>query len=155
MLPTVKLNIRLVQASQPEPDRTHTMRVRRSAMEIQEALRIMRALADGVDPETGEALAADAVYQNPPVVRAFHCAVSALEHVQERERSKRTPPANAGKSWSRAEDQQVCEELRRGIDFNQIAKTHNRTIGSIIARLVKLGKIGPNTPLDMFDPKVA
>ena len=67
----------------------------------------------------------------------------------------RRQPANAGKSWSRAEDEQVCEELRRGIDFHQIAKTHNRTIGSIIARLVKLGKIGPNTPLDMFGPKVA
>jgi hypothetical protein len=62
---------------------------------------------------------------------------------------------SAGRSWSRAEDAQVCEELRRGIDFHQIAKTHNRTIGSIIARLVKLGEIGPNTPLDMFGAKVA
>jgi hypothetical protein len=124
-------------------------------MEIQEALRIMRALADGVNPGTGEALVADAVYQDAPVVRAFHRAVSALEYLQERERSRKTPPANAGKSWSRAEDQQVCEELRRGIDFHQIAKTHNRTIGSIVARLVKLGQMGPNTPLDMFDPKVA
>jgi hypothetical protein len=124
-------------------------------MEIQEALRIMRALADGVNPASGEELKAEAVYQDLPIVRAFHRAVGALEYVQERERSKKTPPANAGKSWSRAEDQQVCEELRQGIDFHQIAKTHNRSIGSVIARLVKLGKIGPNTPLDMFDPKVA
>ena len=93
--------------------------------------------------------------QNAPVVRAFHRAVGALEYLQERERSRKTPPANAGKSWSPAGDQQVCEELRRGVDFYQIAKTHNRSIGSIVARLVKLGKIGPNTPLDMFDPKVA
>jgi hypothetical protein len=47
------------------------------------------------------------------------------------------------------------EELRRGVDFYQIAKTHNRSIGSIVARLVKLGKMGPNAPLDMFDPNVA
>jgi hypothetical protein len=124
-------------------------------MEIQEALRIMRALADGVNPGTGEALLADAVYQDAPVVRAFHRAIAALEYVQERERSRKTPPANAGKSWSRAEDQQVCEELRRGVDFYQIAKTHNRSIGSIVARLVKLGKMGPNMPLGLFDPKVA
>jgi len=115
----------------------------------------MRALADGANPGTGEALMADAVYQNAPVVRAFHRAVGALEYLQERERSRKTPPANTGKSWSRAEDQQVCEELRRGVDFYQIAKTHNRSIGSIVARLVKLGKMGPNTRLDMFDPKVA
>jgi hypothetical protein len=67
MRPTAELNIRLVQASQPEPDRTYTMRVRRSAMEIQEAFHIMRALADGVDPGTGEALTADTVCQNPAV----------------------------------------------------------------------------------------
>jgi hypothetical protein len=114
-------------------------------MEIQEALRIMRALADGINPETGEALMANALYQDAPVVRAFHRAVGALEYLQKREHARKTPPPNAGKSWSRAEDQQVCEELRRGIDFYQIAKMHNRSIGSIVARLVKLGKIGPNT----------
>jgi hypothetical protein len=124
-------------------------------MEIQETLRIMRALADGVNPETGDCLVADAVYQYPPVVRALHQAVGALEIMEERLRNKKTSPAKTGKSWSLAEDQQVCEELRRGVDFHQIAKTHNRTIGSIIARLVKLGRIGPNTPLDMFGPKVA
>ncbi len=122
-------------------------------MEIHEALRIMRALADGINPENGGVLSADVVYQYAPVVRAFHRAVAALEIMEERERSRR--PANAGKSWSRAEDELVCEELRRGIDFQQIARTHNRTIGSIITRLVKLGRIGPNTPLDLFDPKVA
>ena len=109
-------------------------------MEIQESLRIIRALADGVNPETGELLTGDAVYQYPSAVRALHQAIAALEFVEERERSKRTLPAKAGKSWTRAEDQQVCEELRRGVDFQQIAKTHNRTVGAIVARLVKLGK---------------
>jgi hypothetical protein len=124
-------------------------------MEIQEALRIMRALADGVNPETGEGLGPDAICQDPPVVRAIHQAVRALEFMQDRERRKRSWPAQSGKAWSRAEDQQVCEELRRGIDLHQMARTHNRTIGSIIARLVKLGQIGPNSPLDVFGPKVA
>jgi hypothetical protein len=124
-------------------------------MEIQEALTIVRALADGVNPENGDVLTADVVYQYAPVVRALHRAVGALEILEERERSRRTLPGNGTKSWSRAEDAQVCEELRRGIDFSQIAKTHNRTIGSIIARLVKLGEIGPNTPVDVFGPKVA
>jgi hypothetical protein len=124
-------------------------------MEIQEALKIMRALANGISPETGETLTSDLVYQYAPVVRAFHRAVGALEYVEERERSRRILPTNAGKSWSRAEDEQVCEELRRGIDFHQIAKTHNRTIGSIVARLVKLRMIGPDTPMDLFGKKAA
>ncbi len=124
-------------------------------MEIQEALTIVRALAEGVSPETGEVLTADVVYQYAPVVRALHRAVGGLEILEDRERSGRTLPANGGKSWSRAEDALVCEELRRGIDLHQIARTHNRTLGSIITRLVKLGKIGPNTPLDVFGGKVA
>jgi hypothetical protein len=123
-------------------------------MEIGKALKIMRALADGASPETGGAGRRLDVSVHSRRV-AFHRAVGALEYLEERERSRRTLPANTGKSWSRAEDEQVCEELRRGIDFHQIAKTHNRTVGSIIARLVKLGKIGPNTPVDMFGPKVA
>ncbi len=43
-------------AAQPESDRTCTVCIGRSVMEIQEALRIMRALADGVNPGIGEAL---------------------------------------------------------------------------------------------------
>ena len=124
-------------------------------MEIQEALKIMRALADGISPKTGEVLTSELAYQYAPVVRAFHRAVGTLEILEERERSRRTLPANAGRSWSRAEDAQVCDELQRGIDFHQIAKNHNRTIGSIISHLVKLEKIRPETPVDVFGPKAA
>jgi hypothetical protein len=67
-------------------------------MEIQEALKIMRALADGLSPETGEALPADLIYQYASVVRAFHRAVGALEIMEERERSSRAPATNAGRS---------------------------------------------------------
>ncbi len=112
-------------------------------MEIQEALKIMKALADGVNPETGEVIANDAIYQNAQNVRALHRAVSALEYQEERERTKRLLPGNAGKPWSSQEDAQVCDELKSGTDFHDIAKKHNRTVGSIIARLVKLGKIAP------------
>ena len=110
-------------------------------METQEALRIMRALADGLSPQTGEALAADSIYQIADNVRAMHRAVGALEFVLERDEMRKALPPNAGKSWTHEEDQQVCDELRRGTNFQQIAKAHNRTVGAILARLVKLGKI--------------
>ena len=88
-------------------------------MEIQEALKIMRALADGVSPETGEVLTSELAYQYAPVVRAFHRAVGTLE---------------AGRSWSRAEDAQVCDELQRGIDFHQTRR-------STIARSVRSSRV--------------
>jgi len=112
-------------------------------MEVQEAIPIVRALADGVNPETKEPCANDSVYRNPSVVKALNRAVGALVAQQERDRNK---PISSGKYWTHAEDEQVCQELRKGLDFHQIAKNHNRTVGSIAARLIKLGKVSAGSP---------
>jgi hypothetical protein len=110
-------------------------------MEIVEALKIIRALADGVNPKTAELLPADSVYRDPPCVFALNKSVGALEYAQERERFRLMLPQNAGKAWTREEEQQICDALRQGTNFQAIAKNHNRTVGSIVARLVRLGKI--------------
>lgn len=115
-------------------------------MEIQEALAVIRKLADGIHPETGEALSADCLYHNPQAVRAMHRAMGALQFQEERERAKRFLPKNAGKAWSHQEDSQICDEIRRGFSFEKIAQMHNRTNGSIVARLVRLGKISAGQP---------
>ena len=58
-------------------------------MEIGDALRIMRALADGVNPETGEVAhrrrGVSVPARGPSI---FTAAVRALEYVAERERSR-------------------------------------------------------------------
>jgi len=94
-------------------------------MDIQEALKIMRALANGTKPENGEALEESSVCRQPQTVRALNRAISALVAEQGRETKR---PRNAFRTWTRAEDAQVCEELRKGMDFNDIAKAHDRTI---------------------------
>jgi len=103
-----------------------------------EAIKLMRALAGGLDPESSQPLEATSLCRRPQVVKALNRALGALIQLEQRERDK---PTNAGRYWSRAEDAQICEEVRKGVDFHQIAKTHNRSVGSIVARLVKLGKI--------------
>ncbi|HEY7616829.1 MAG TPA: hypothetical protein VH744_08500 [Terriglobales bacterium] len=107
-------------------------------MDIQETLKIMRALAGGRHPQSGEVLEMDSICRQPQVVKALNRALGALAQLEERERNQ---PANAFRYWTRAEEAQVCEELRKGMKLQEIARTHNRTIGSIVARLVKLGKI--------------
>jgi hypothetical protein len=121
-------------------------------MEIQEAIKVVRALADGVNPETREGLKDDSICRNPQVVVALNRALAALVTQQERELKK---PVSAGQFWSRAEDKQVCEELHKGMNFDDIAKTHNRSVPSIIVRLVKLGKIAPDKSGSLFPPQVA
>ena len=76
----------------------------------------------------------------------FHRAIGALEFQQQRERARKFLPKNAGKAWSHQEDAQICDEIRRGFSFEKIAQMHDRTNGSIIARLVRLGKISAGQP---------
>jgi hypothetical protein len=124
-------------------------------MELKEAIATIRVLADGVNPTTHEALDANDACRQPESVKALNRAVGALLAQQDRESRN---PANAGRAWSRAEDQQVCEELRLGKDINEMAKAHNRTVPAIAARLVKLGKIAPTKSDEtgpLFPEKVA
>ena len=121
-------------------------------METQEAIQVIRALADGLNPATREPLTTDSACRNPQAVMALNRALAALVTQQERELKK---PAGAGRYWSRTEDQQVCEELRKGTNFDEIAKAHHRTVASIIVRLVKLGKVALNQSGNLFPPKVA
>jgi hypothetical protein len=120
-------------------------------MELEEAIKTIRALADGVNPETGEILPENSVCRAAQSVRALNRALAALIAQQEREKNR---PQNAGRSWSRAEDEQVCEEVRQGNDFAQIAKAHNRSVPAIVARLVKLGKIAPSKPSRVLPTQV-
>ena len=121
-------------------------------MEVDEAIKVIRALANGMDPQTDKPLGEDSICRTPRTVKALNRALAALVAQDERGRKK---PTNAGRPWTGAEDEQVCEALRRGTDFNDIAKAHNRTIAAILARLVKLGKIKPKNSGDLFPPQVA
>jgi len=123
-------------------------------MELNEAITTIRALADGLNPTTGEALDAKEACRQAQSVKALNRALAAMVAQQDREKNRL---GNAGRSWSRTEDQQVCEELRLGKDINEMAKAHNRTVPAIAARLVKLGKVAPakGKPGPLFPEKVA
>lgn len=109
-------------------------------MEIDDAITTIRALADGLNPTTREALGANDACRQPQSIKALNRALGALLAQQDREKRN---PANGGRAWSHAEDKQVCDEVGQGQDINDIAKAHNRTVPAIAARLVKLGKIAP------------
>ncbi len=56
--------------------RTQAGVTQESHMEIQEALEVIRKLADGIHPETGAVLPGDSLYHHPQAVRAMHRATS-------------------------------------------------------------------------------
>jgi hypothetical protein len=110
-------------------------------MQLDVALPIVRALADGVNPVTGELYPDHSPYAEPRALRALYTAVELLEKELERERRRERLPANFGKPWSEDEDRMLVGEFDSGHTTSVIATKHQRTQSSVRLRLEKLGKI--------------
>jgi hypothetical protein len=104
-------------------------------MQLDAALPIVRALADGVNPVTGEAYPENSPYAEPRALRALYSAVDLMQKEVEREKRKERLPANFGKPWT---------EFDNGSTVPEMARKHMRTHSSIRLRLEKLGKIQPS-----------
>ena len=77
-------------------------------MEINRAAELLRALADGIDPMTGQPLPDESVYNRPEIIRALHCVLQELQ-----ERADSTAAVNAGRNW-RTEEGTAAAGIRHG-----------------------------------------
>jgi hypothetical protein len=111
-------------------------------MDDSKALGIVSALANGVNPISGETFPPDSPYQSADVVRALFAAVRALEPGR-RSRARSQMPVNAGKPWSEEEDRRLLGEFDNGRPINELAQAHGRTQAGIQARLEKHGRLQP------------
>jgi hypothetical protein len=108
--------------------------------------RVLRALAQGIDPVTGEVVGDAGLLQSAVVIRALYEGAEALERqrpAETRER-KATGPSRAGTPWSQAEDESLREAYVKGRTVKELAVEHERTDGAISSRLVRLGLIAPS-----------
>ena len=110
-------------------------------MQVDHVISILESLGNGIDPTTDTALA-QPLFSSPDVIRALLTAASLL---QSHDGARANKPASAGARWTDAEDDQLCGEYDAGISFMEIAQKHSRTTGAIMSRLVKLGRIDPET----------
>jgi hypothetical protein len=113
-------------------------------MQLDAALPIVRALADGVNPFTGEAYPDHSPYAEPRALRALYSAIDLMTRELDREKRKSRLPANFGKPWSEGEDHALAAAFDGGMLLVEIARKHARTPSSIRLRLEKLGKIEPS-----------
>jgi hypothetical protein len=111
-------------------------------MDEARALSIVSALANGVNPQTGEVFDRDSPYQSADVVRALFVAARALQ-AQPAARRRADAPANAGKPWNDNEDADLLREFDRGLPIADLAQKHGRTPVGIQARLEKHGRVPP------------
>lgn len=105
-------------------------------MDIIRAREIIRSLAEGVDPITGELLSGESVYNTPDVIRALY---TMLEVTASKPITPLDPHRNAGKPWTDAEDDKLVDEFKSKMKIADIAREHGRTYGAIESRLDHLG----------------
>jgi hypothetical protein len=110
-------------------------------MDQAQALAIVRSLANGVDPESGEVFTPDSAYQRPQVVRALYEAAAALERIERFERRRQQMPPKTGEPWSEEEDRKLLAAFDGGRALQELAAAHERTMGAVRARLLKYGRI--------------
>ncbi len=116
-------------------------------MDIIRAKEIVRTLADGVDPTTGEILPDESVYNSPEVIRALFVL---LEHVNAE--TAKDPLRNVGKPWTDIEDDKLRDEFLSKIKISDIAKEHGRSYTAIESRLDRLG-LRKQKPFWLFKKK--
>ncbi|MEQ2442471.1 hypothetical protein [Pseudoflavonifractor intestinihominis] len=106
-------------------------------MDIARAKELLSALADGIDPFTGELLPRNHVCNQPEMIRAFHEILNVIPSASR----KKSLPRNAGKPWTDIEEEKLLDEFDSGMTTSAIAKEHGRSRGAIESRLADLGKI--------------
>jgi hypothetical protein len=136
-------------------------------MDHDKALRILKHLSDGNDPETGKPFAPDRPYQRPDVIRALFHAVRELENspVSEARRCdpgtgslpesaadaplasavasprRGAPAPRSGKPWSTEEDEKLVAGFDAGRTIAGLAADHGRSRIAIEARLARFDKV--------------
>ena len=106
-------------------------------MDLEYAKKVLRVLADGVNPTTGEVLPDSDSSNQVEIVRAIHTVLDALASTKQ----KKTAPANAGKPWTEEDDKILCKMYDENCSVESICEYFKRSPGGIAARLVHVGKI--------------
>lgn len=118
-------------------------------MEIEEAKEILKYLADGINPVTGEIFHKDSPYSHPTIIRAFSTVLANVRVPQKRsrlsleEKQKQNlasgKPKNAGLPWTSELKGELAKMFADGMPIPELAIYFERTEGAIQAELEHQG----------------
>ncbi len=117
-------------------------------------LRIIEALANGINPLTGEVLPEESPYNSPEIIRALFATLDFIKHPPKKQpkvkktlEQKQTEnlenglPKNAGLPWTEEQKNDVAGQFKSGKLVSVLASEFGRTNGSINSELKKQGLI--------------
>lgn len=107
------------------------------------AAAIIRSIVAGLDPATGGTLTDLTLLRSPETLDALSLAADSLETSSRQQRRQAALPRNAGKPWSKDEDDRLLQAFDGGATVDVLTAAHERTRAGIEARLVKHGRLDP------------
>jgi len=122
-------------------------------MELNESRSIVKTLAQGVHPTTGEVFPPESPYNDPEVIRALF---SILEFVKQAKKPRKSVeerrrenlefgrPMNSGLPWTEEDRAIVRSGFQEGTTVEKLAATLGRSSGSIVAEVIRQDLLPPD-----------
>lgn len=115
-------------------------------MELDESRNIVKTLAQGVHPTTGEVFPPESPYNDPEVIRALFSILESAKQIRRprkslderrRENVELGRPMNSGLPWTDENRALVNSEYRKGMTIEKLADILGRSSGSIVAEVIR------------------
>ena len=103
-----------------------------------EAKLYLLAMADGIDPMTGEILPDDHLLREDPIREALLLAAHLLSSEPRDPRGRKNGKLNAGRPWTKQDDTELLRLTAAGFSPEEIAKQLQRRVRGINNRLAAL-----------------
>ena len=122
-------------------------------MEVNESRNIVKTLAQGVHPSTGEVFPPDSPYNDPEVIRALFSVLDIVKQakkprmsIEERRRQNLEfgRPTNSGLPWTDEDRAIVRSEFREGTTIEKLASRLGLSSASIVAEVIRQDLVPPN-----------
>ena len=122
-------------------------------MELNESQNIVKTLAQGVHPTTGEVFTPESPYNDPMVIRALFSILEFVKHakkppktVEERRQQNLEVgrPMNSGLPWTEEDRAIVRSGFGEGTTVESLAATLARSTGTIVAEVIRQDLLPPN-----------
>lgn len=128
-------------------------------MELEKAKEIVRLLADGIDPTTGEVFPKESPYNDPVVIRALFTVIESLKEMpkpkktieqKQQDNLDSGRPRNAGLPWTEELKAEIASKYQSGISVIELSRYFERTRGAIESELTRQGLIESDEESDVF-----
>jgi len=122
-------------------------------MELNGSRNIVKTLAQGVHPSTGEVFPPDSPYNDPEVIRALFSVLDFVKQakkprmsIEERRRQNLDigRPMNSGLPWTDEDRTIVSSGFQDGLTIEKLAAKLGRSSASIVAEVIRQDLVPPN-----------